>query len=308
MGFNNLPANFHFRCACIGGGIRHDKPRASRFVERGEEQLNPEIVGVIHTGYPEGESRVCPEAFPVYARNIERRIRHHEVKLTATLMRVFVVTICLLNIAFESMHGEVHLAQADSLCHLFNAVDADVPGRSVLLVVPNEFGTLHEHSAGATRRIKDTPVKRLQHLNDEFHERGRREEFPTALSLTHRKVSEKILVDLPENIAFNVHGNLLHDAEQFKESALFKAIVSFRQYTFHLHIFALNRLHCIGNGLPDVRAFGQMEQVLELRLFREIENAAGLIRCLCVGSPPSSCRRFAPDFLFRLHKFMVGVS
>lgn len=70
-------------------------------------------------------------------------------------------------------------------------------------------------------------MKGLDRLNDEFNERSRGEELAAPLPLAHREVTEKVLVDLSEGIAFNVHRNLFHDAEEFKEGALFEAIVSF---------------------------------------------------------------------------------
>ena len=89
-----------------------------------------------------------------------------------------VIAVGLLDIAFKRMNGEVHFAQPNSLCDAFNTVNADVSGVTIFLVVANERCTLDKHSTGSACRIQDAPVKGLDNLNDEFDERGWREELP----------------------------------------------------------------------------------------------------------------------------------
>ena len=141
-------------------------------------------------------------------------------------MRILVVTIGLLDIAFKPMDCEVHFAQSDSFGDAFNAVDADVSGVSIFLVGANERCALDEHAARAASRIKNTTVKRLDNLNDEFNKGGRGEKLSAALSFAHSEIAEKVLVNPSERISFNVHGDLFHDTEEFKECVLFKPIVS----------------------------------------------------------------------------------
>ena len=65
-------------------------------------------------------------------------------------MRIFVVAVRLPDFAFQSMHGEIHLAESDRLCDPFRPVNADltVP---VQPVVMDKFGTLDKHTARAAR-------------------------------------------------------------------------------------------------------------------------------------------------------------
>ena len=102
------------------------------------------------------------------------------------------------------------------------------PGLPFFLWLLMNAAPLDEHATGATRGIKDAPVKGLYNLNDEFDERSRREEFTAALPLAHGEIAEEVLINLPESIPFNVHRDLFHDTEEFKECALFQTIVRLR--------------------------------------------------------------------------------
>ena len=53
----------------------------------------------------------------------------------------------------------------------------------------SNWSALDEHAAGATRGIKDTPMKGLEDFYNEFNEGGRCEELTTALPFAHGKVS-----------------------------------------------------------------------------------------------------------------------
>ena len=171
VGLDNLPADLQFRGAGIGGGVRHDKARPSGGIECAEEQLNPKIVGVVCAGHTERESWVILNAFSVHPIHIERRIRHHEVELVQASMRIFVVAVRLPDIAFQSMHGEVHLAEPNCLGDLFRSVNADliVP---ILPVVMDKLSTLDKHTARTTRWVQNPPFKRLENLDNQFYERG----------------------------------------------------------------------------------------------------------------------------------------
>ena len=208
--------------------VRHDETCAPRFRERSVEQLYPKVVGVVNAWHTERKSGIVFDAFSIDAIDIEGWICHHKIKPTEAVVRILIVTICLFDIAFKRVNGEIHLTQPDRFGDAFNAVNADVSGVPIFLVVANERCTLDEHATGATRGIKDAPVKGLYNLNDEFDERSRGEEFTAALPLAHGEIAEEVLINLPESISFNVHRDLFHDTEEFKECALFQPIVRLR--------------------------------------------------------------------------------
>ena len=182
-----------------------------------------------------GSSLIRSLSTPVH---IEGWIRHHKVERLKTAMWVFVVAVRLPDVPFELMHGEVHLAEPDGLCGPLNPVDADVTV-PVLLVVVDKLSTLDKHTARATRRVQNPSLKRFDNLNDQLNERGRCEELAAPLAFRHCEVAEEILVDFTEGIAFDIHRNLCHDAEQFKEGALFESIIGFGQDTINAAVFCL---------------------------------------------------------------------
>ena len=229
-----MAADVEFRGAGIGGRVRHDKTCAPRFGERTVEELYPKIVRIVYAWHAEWKSRVVFDTFSVYAIDVERWICHDEIKSAEAVVRILIVTVCLFDIAFKGMDGEIHLAQPDRFDDAFNAVNTDVSVVAIFLVVANERCTLDKHSTGSAGRIKDAPVKRLDNLNDEFDERGWREEFTAALPFAHGEIAEEVLINLPESVSFNVHRDLFHDTEKFEERILFKSIVSFGEDTLYL--------------------------------------------------------------------------
>ncbi len=96
----------------------------------------------------------------------------------------------------------------------------------------------------------------LDDFDNQLNERDRREEFAAALAFGHGEVAEKILVNLAESVALNLHRNLFHDTQQFDERALFEAVVGLGQDAIHLLVLRLNGLHGIGNRLTDVFILG----------------------------------------------------
>ena len=108
-------------------------------------------------------------------------------------MRIFVVAVRLPDIAFQSVHGEVHLAEPNRLRDPFCPVNADliVP---VPPVVMDKFGALDEHTARAARWVQNPSLERLENLDNQFYERGGGEEFaalalPSAMAKLPKKYS-----------------------------------------------------------------------------------------------------------------------
>ncbi len=120
-------------------------------------------------------------------------------------MDVFIISIALLNVSGEAVNGKVHLAEPDCLGSLFLTVDHDLAAWS-LLVPLHKFGALDEHAAGATGRVKDPTVERLDYVNDKFDNGGGSEELASLFPFAHGELSEEILVNLPEHIALDIHG------------------------------------------------------------------------------------------------------
>ena len=82
---------------------------------------------------------------------------------------------------------------------------------------------------------------------------------PPRWAFGHGEVAEKILVNLAESVALNLHRNLFHDTQQFDERALFEAVVGLGQDAVHLWVLRLNGFHGVGNRLTDVFILGQIQ-------------------------------------------------
>ena len=103
-------------------------------------------------------------------------------------MRVVIVAVGLPYIAFESVNGEVHLAQPDGFGDPFNPMNADltVP---ILFVVMDKVCALDEHTTRPTGGIEDTSLKRFEDLHNELDDGGWGKELPAPLPFGHREVS-----------------------------------------------------------------------------------------------------------------------
>src|SRR5260221_364547 len=102
------------------------------------------------------------------------------------------------------MHRQVHLAEIDGLQGFFLSIDGDC-GARVALVVLDKMRTLHEHATRATGGIENTPIKRFDDLDNQFHQGGWSEKLTATLALRHGKFAQEIFIDLAEEITLNIH-------------------------------------------------------------------------------------------------------
>ncbi len=190
-------------------------------------------------------------------------------------MQVLVVGVALADVAGEAVDRQVHVAEAHGLGDALLAVDRDFVVW-VLLVVPcTKRGALDEHAAGAAGRIEDAPVERLDHLHDQLDERGRREELAALLPLGHGELAQKILVDLAEGVALDVHRDRGEHLEQGDQRVVVQPVVGLGQHVAQVLVLRLDGAHGVVDGLADVGALRQREQ---------LEN----------GPPPAGTGRRAP--------------
>ena len=119
-GLNELFADFLFTRPGVGGGVGHDEAGAAFRIQRGVEELNPEVVRVVGARQAEGvavaRADLGGEAFLVHGIDVERRIGENEVELSCALVEVFVVTDRKLLLATESRlrRGVSNVVQTES--------------------------------------------------------------------------------------------------------------------------------------------------------------------------------------------------
>ena len=93
------------------------------------EELNPEVVGVVHSREAEREAAARAgfggQAFFVYGVDVEWGIGQDEVELTGALVQIFLVGDGFPDVAFQSMDGQVHAAELDGVADFFLAVNGE---------------------------------------------------------------------------------------------------------------------------------------------------------------------------------------
>jgi hypothetical protein len=189
-------------------------------------------------------------------------------------VRVFVVGVGLAHVARQAVHREVHLGQLDGVTGLLGAEHGEL-ACGVLLVALHEGRRLHEHAARAAGRVEDAAVEGLQDLDDQPHDAGGRVEHAALLALLHGEVAEEVLVHLAKGIALQVQRG--QQAQQFHQRGVGQQVVAARQHALQLGVVLLHQRHRRGDGLAQVGAFGQRQQVREPGLIGQIQHALGLI-------------------------------
>ncbi len=102
----------------------------------------------------------------------------------------------------------------------------------------DELGTLNEHAARSTRRVVDASVVRLDDLDDQLDQRGRREELTTPLSFGAGEVAEEVFVNLAERVAFGIHRDLREVLQQRDQNGVVDLGVGSRQDALEVADFA----------------------------------------------------------------------
>ena len=80
-------------------------------------------------------------------------------------MRVLVVGDRLADVAFEAVHGEVHLGEMDSGGVLLQAPEGEPIGGAPAVLL-HRARALHEHPAGAARRVEYRAAVGVEHVGD----------------------------------------------------------------------------------------------------------------------------------------------
>ena len=136
----------------------------------------------------------------IHQGHIERRIGHHEVALADKGVLVLVVGDGLGDLAFQSMHRQVHLGEANGVGVLLLSIENRQPcGLAPLLF--NEVAGLDQHSARPADRVEDRAMVRLNHVDDGLDNGRRRKELAVVVRLLDGKLGHEVSKDAAEDIA-----------------------------------------------------------------------------------------------------------
>ncbi|MNE16388.1 hypothetical protein D3C80_1093300 [compost metagenome] len=177
------------------------------------------------------------------------------------------------HIAFKAMNREVHFAKAGGYTIFFVTVEGQLV--RVFLMDFQEVRTLHEHTAGATRRVEDDAVIRLQHVGDELHQRYGGEEFTAVMGPLIGKLGQEVLVNTTKDIP----GGLLQliwvqGTQELTQDVIGDAaIFVLRQLARQIGVVLLDGLHRLDDGLSTVIGVGQRYQGVKFSLGVEVDRS-----------------------------------
>ena len=133
------------------------------------------------------------------------------MKLAEAVVGVFVIGICLSDIATQAVDCQVHLGQLDRFQCLLLAVHVKGIGRVGFLGFSVRFhkrGRLDKHAARATSGVEDGALMRLNDLDHQAHYGARGEEFATPLPFGQGKIAQEVFVYLAEEVAVGIVGDV----------------------------------------------------------------------------------------------------
>ena len=145
---------------------------------------------------------------------------------------------------------------------------------------------------------KTRPWNGSQDLDDQPDDRVRREVLTTALALLGGEVGEEVLVDEAEGVAFELGRQRREEAQQLDQGRALQLLVAARQDVLQLGVGGLDGLDRLVDGLADVVALGQPDQVGQPGLVGDVEHRLGLVvrdrRRVARASPWPRPRRARP--------------
>ena len=277
---DQLAAKFLLGGAGIGGGVRHDKSGAPFGIQRGVEELDPEVVRIVCAGEAEGVAASgadgVGEAFLVDGVDVKGRVREDEVEPSRGGVGVVVVADGLLDIPLEAVDGEVHAAKVGGGAFLLLAEDGELLG-GVLPVLGDEAGALDEHAAGAAGGVEDVAVVGLEDLGEEADDAGGGVELSPTLSLGHGELGEEVFVDAAEGVVVGGDRDLGDLLEEALEQGAGEKVVGLGKDAGELGVLLLDGQHGGIHLRADVLCLGEVEEVVEPGLGREIEDPLGMV-------------------------------
>jgi hypothetical protein len=108
------------------------------------------------------------------------------------------------------------------------------------------------------------------------------------LPLGHGKLAEEVLIDLAESVSLNCHWDCHEILQERDEKALLQIAVRLGQNVFEVFVLGFNRPHCLVDGLADVAAIRQIQQVPEPSLLGNVQDTLCLI--VRLADPPAAAR------------------
>lgn len=141
-------------------------------------------------------------------------------------------------------------------------------------MVGDELRAVDEHPARPAGGVVDLAVEGLDHLDDQAHDRLRREELAAEPAFVGGELRQEVLVDEPERVSRDRPGERREEPNELEEDSLLELLVPARENAGEPCIDLLDRVHREVDVRAEVFAFGEVDEPRETRDLRHEEDAA----------------------------------
>ena len=143
------------------------------------------------------------------------------------------------------------------------------------MVARDELGGMSEHSARPAGRIEDGAAVRLDNLDNQLHDRGRREILAALLHVRRGELPHEIFEDQPIGVPLDREGR--EQPQQLAEHRIGQRAIALRQHAREVGIGLGDALHRGIERLGEVGRLGQLKQAGKAGIGGEVDRALGLI-------------------------------
>ncbi len=272
----------HFGFVAPGTGrLRgHHETGPALFIQVAVEIADPDVVAIRHLAFfvdarqAKGQTWVVFDFFGIDLVHIKGWISHDKVCLAQQLMRVFIVGDGFLDVAFETMHCQVHLSQTDGGGVLFQTKESELLS-GVLMSPFDDPSALHKHAARTAGRVKHPAVCWFDDVGNQRHQRHRSEELAAVVGLLVGELGQEIFVDAAKDISGNPLQFLgIKGAQQLAKHLVIEFLIfALGKHASQVLVVGFNRLHGFDNRLGAVGAVRQSHEGVELGLGLQEDGA-----------------------------------
>ena len=222
--------------------------------------LHPGEVGIARWRDAEFPAHIVQKAVLSPLVEVEWRVRHDEIGLQGRVLVVKERVGIRAKIAFKTTDSEVHVAHFPRVRVGFLTVNGDV--MEFLLVVLDELGALHEHTARTASGVVDASSVRFENLHNGTHDTRRGVKFARILAFHGSKLHQAIFVGTPQEVFFITgaqHFDVGEKVHHIAQTALVKFLsgVILGQNSLQPRVIVLDFAHGIIDYLSD---FGGMSR------------------------------------------------
>ena len=183
-------------------------------------------------------------------------------------------------VGIQTADGKVHMGHLPGVGVELLTEDVDLA--EVALMLLHKLGALDEHAARTAGWVVDTPLERLEHLDDGTHNARWRIELTARRLGLGGKVLQAVFVDTAEEVdalAMGVHVHVVENLHHLAQTDLvdFRTGIVIGHHLLELGILLPNLFECMVDDLSNLRAVRHAGNVLPPGILRHPKNVFGSI-------------------------------